>query len=239
MSPNLIKSLSIVTITQNNPDQLINTYRSLKSFRKTGGTHIIVNGGVTIKELLEDDCVVLEEPDKGIYDALNKGIEQVKTPFFMLIHSGDILIATISILEKQLTTITEEHLDVLLNDCTIEFGKRKRILSSRNWKPWMFKVGAQPPHPPTIYRKKAVIPFSYDLEHPIIADFKYLEQVFLSKIKWNKGNKTLIHMTAGGATSSGVRSFFHVNKQFRKLKGPIKMIWFALARPFIKFYQMI
>ena len=234
----MIESLSIVTITYNNSEDLIKTYKSLEGFRKARGKHIIVNGGASIKQIIKDDCLLLEEPDKGIYDALNKGIKLVQTPFFMFIHSGDTLVATLSVLEQQLATLTENKLDVLLNNCNIEFRKGKRLMSSKNWKPWMFKFGSQPPHPPTIYRKKAITSFSYDLEHPVIADFKYLEQVFLSNIKWNKGNEVLIHMSAGGATSSGLKSYFYVNKQFRKLKGPFKAIWFALTRPLIKIYQM-
>lgn len=235
----MIKSLSIITITYNNREDLVRTYSSLESFRKAGGTHIIVNGGTTITKLIKKDCILLEKPDKGIYDALNKGIDLVQTPYFMLIHSGDFLVATIGVLENQLFTIKEDNLDILLNDCTIQFGKRKRLMSSRNWQPWMFRMGAQPPHPPIIYRKEAIISFTYDLQHPVIADFKYLEELFHSNIKWNKGNKVLIHMSEGGATSSGLKSFFYVNKQFKKLKGPIKMLWFAFTRLIIKVYQMI
>ena len=49
----------------------------------------------------------------------------------------------------------------------------------------------------------------------------------------------LIHMSQGGETSSGLQSFLYVNKQFKRLKGPIVMIWFTLARPLVKVYQMI
>lgn len=235
----MLQSLSIVTITFNNPEDLLNTYNSLKSFRKAGGKHIIVNGGTTIKALIDDDCVLLEEPDRGIYDAINKGIDLVQTPYLMLIHSGDYLVAAPNVLEEQISLINDKQLDILLNDCSIELGKGKRLMSSKNWKPWMFKFGAQPPHPPTIYRTKSVSSFQYDLDHPVIADFKYLEEIINSKLKWGKGNQLLIHMSQGGATSSGFKSFFFVNKQFRKLKGPIKMLWFAFTRPLIKVYQMI
>lgn len=235
----MMRSLSIVTITYNNQTDFINTYKSLEAFRNAGGTHIVVNGGETIKQLMDNDCVLLEEPDKGIYDALNKGINQVTTSYFMLIHSGDFLKAKIEKLDVLLNKMNEEELDFLLNDCSIEFGKTKRIMKSSKWKPWMFKFGVQPPHPPTIYRAESMRSFQYELKHPVIADFKYFEDLFQSNLKWSKGNHLLIHMSAGGATSSGLRSFFYVNKQFRKLKGPHTMVWFALTRPFLKVYQMI
>ena len=235
----MLQSLSIVTITYNNPEELLNTYNSLESFRKAGGQHIIVNGGTTINHLIGDDCFLLEEPDKGIYDALNKGIELVQTPYLMLIHSGDFLIAPLNVLEKQLNKMREEQFDMMLNDCTIEFGKVKRLMSAKNWRPWMFKLGAQPPHPPIIYRRNFIAPFHYDIAHPIIADFKYLEELFSIEVKYDYGDELLIHMNGGGATSSGITSFLEVTKQFKKLKGAKKMIVFTLFRPLIKACLML
>ena len=235
----MLPSLSIVTITYNNPEDLLKTYTSLESFRKAGGQHIIVNGGNTIKHLIGDDCVLLEEPDKGIYDALNKGINLVQTPYLMLIHSGDSFVATLHVLEEQITSMNENQLDILLNDCTIEFGKGKRLMSSKNWKPWMFRLGAQPPHPPTIYNYSSVKNIKYDTNHPIIADFDYLERIFKHKPKYDKTTQTLVFMSAGGKTTSGLSSFFSVNREFRKLKGIIVSSCFVFTRPLIKIIQMI
>ena len=235
----MLQSLSIVTITYNNPEDLLNTYNSLKSFRKAGGQHIIVNGGSTIKRLIGDDCLLLEEPDRGIYDALNKGIELVQTPYLMLIHSGDLFVATLNVLEEQITTMNEKRLDILLNDCTIEFGTGRRLMSSKNWKPWMFKLGAQPPHPPTIYKRAFIENSKYDISHPVIADFDYLERIFKRKPLYDKGKQTLVFMSAGGKTSSGLSSFFAVNREFRKLKGTIISSCFAFTRPLVKIMQMI
>lgn len=235
----MLQSLSIVTITYNNPEDLLKTYNSLESFRKAGGQHIIVNGGTTIKHLISDDCILLEEPDKGIYDALNKGIHLAQTPYLMLIHSGDLFVATLNVLEEQINAINEKQLDILLNDCTIEFGTGKRLMSSKNWKPWMFKLGAQPPHPPTIYRRSFVEHLEYDINHPVIADFDYLERIFKNIPKYDKGNQILVFMSAGGKTSSGLYSFFTVNREFRRLKGIIVSSCFAFTRPLVKIMQMI
>ena len=232
------RELTVVTITHNNPSALLNTYESLNDFRECRGTHIIVNGGMSVGSLIQD-VKLIEQPDKRIYDALNKGIAYVSTPFFMLIHSGDFLVQTTEVLNSLLIKMENEELDFLLNDCSIEFSQKKRLMKSSKWKPWMFEFGAQPPHPPTIYRTKSVSLFQYDLDHPVIADYKYLEDIIYSNLKWNTGNSLLVHMSQGGATSSGLKSFFYVNKQFRKLKGPIKMLWFAIVRPIIKIYQMI
>lgn len=234
----ILRDLTVVSITYNNPDDLISTYESLIDFRECGGTHVIVNGGNSVASLVRD-VKLIEEHDKGIYDALNKGIAHVNTPYFMLIHSGDFLVEKTEVLESLLIKMENEKLDFLLNDCSIEFGRKKRLMKSSNWKPWMFKFGAQPPHPPTIYRTRSVSSFKYDLDHPVIADYKYLESLIFSNLKWNKGNRLLVHMSQGGATSSGLKSFFFVNKEFIKLKGSFKTFLFALTRPMIKVYQSL
>jgi len=233
-----LSDLTIVTITFNNEEELQMTYDSLANFRDSGGTHIIVNGGRSVKERILN-AHLIEESDSGIYDALNKGIARVTTEYFMLIHSGDTLIDTTETLLELTGKMKSENLDILLNNCSIEFGSGKRIMKSDKWKPWMFLFGAQPPHPPTIYKTKSVEKIKYDVRHRVIADFKYLEDLFREKPKYDYGNKLLVHMSAGGETSSGLKSFFYVNKQFRQLKGVTKMMLFALTRPFIKIYQMI
>lgn len=233
-----IKDLSIITITFNNQLELIKTYQSLNQFRNSGGTHIVVNGGHSVSDIV-NKTILIEEPDNGIYDAINKGISRVSTPFFMLVHSGDVLVENIKNLEVLLKTMVDNDLDFMLNDCSLDFGKRKRIMKSSKWHPWMLKLGAQPPHPPTIYKTSSVKRYKYDMNHPIIADFKYLEELIFSDLKWDKGNRLIVHMADGGATSSGLKSFFFVNRQFKKLKGTVTMFWFALARPIIKLYQMM
>jgi glycosyltransferase involved in cell wall biosynthesis len=233
-----LEQLTIITITYNNPEDLIKTYDSLKDFRANDGTHIVINGGNSVASFVKD-ARLIEEPDSGIYDAINKGISHVNTHYFMLINSGDFLVEKTETLELLLKKMKNQELDFLLNDCSIEFGKMKRIMKSSKWEPWMFKFGAQPPHPPIIYRTKAVRSIPYDINHPVIADFKYLEELFKSNLNWSKGNRLLVHMSEGGATSSGLKSFFYVNKQFRRLKGPVKTIIFILFRPIIKIFQML
>ena len=67
-----------------------------------------MKGGANIKPLIKKDCVLLEEPGNGIYDALNKGIELVTTPYLMPIHSKDILVAPLNILEERLYTMDKK-----------------------------------------------------------------------------------------------------------------------------------
>lgn len=230
----MIQNLTIITITFNNNDELVRTYKNLSYFRGSGGTHVIVNGGECVRRLLDNDCILIQEKDHGIYDALNKGIRKVSTKYCMLIHSGDLLVSSIEILKGQLELMEINELDILLNDCTINYGKVKRKLNSRFWYPWMFQMGVQPPHPPIIYRYNSIKDYNYDKRIKVIADFNYLENIFAKGMKYQKGNRLLVEMSNGGKTSSGLKSFLTVSNEFIKLKGLFWGIWTAIMRLWLK-----
>lgn len=236
----MLRNLSIITITYNNVDEFIKTYSSIAKFREQGVKHIIINGGKSIKSHIQNDCKLIEESDSGIYDALNKGISNVKTKYFMIIHSGDILITDPQTLSKQILLLDSSNHDILLNDCKIEFKTWSRNIRSKYWKSWMFSVGVSPPHPPIIYKLESVKNINYNLSQKVIADFFYLEHLICTtKLSYIKGNKLLIAMSPGGKTSSGIVSFITVSKGLIKEKGIFRSLLFFTCRPFIKVLQMI
>lgn len=50
----ILQDLTVVTITNNNEEDLVKTFESLNGFREHGGTHIIVNGGNSVQSLVKD-----------------------------------------------------------------------------------------------------------------------------------------------------------------------------------------
>jgi putative colanic acid biosynthesis glycosyltransferase len=234
-----LSDLSVITITYNNSNEFVKTYQSLKKFRRQGGQHIIVNGGTSVQDLIDNDCMLIEEADNGIYDALNKGIAMIKSKFFMLIHSGDCLTINTLTLKKLLNKMDEDRLDIMLNSCTIDFLNVKRKMNSRKWKPFMLKLGVQPPHPPIIYRFQSVNILKYDQKHKIIADFKYLEELFKLKPRYTVSGEYIIHMGGGGVTSSGIKSFYDVTISFAKLKGLPYALFTSVTRFSLKLLMTI
>ncbi len=100
-------SFSIVTINWNNLDGLKETYRSLASQTYRNFRWIVIDGaskdgsGEWLKNLGDDQAEITIEPDKGIYDAMNKGrLRAVETPGYTLfLNSGDSL-ADPTVLER-------------------------------------------------------------------------------------------------------------------------------------------
>lgn len=93
----------------------------------TGYEYIIIDGGSTdgSKEMIESHASRLSfwvsEPDKGIYHAMNKGIEKARGEYLLFLNSGDFLVDR-NILERINQVGISE--DIVVGDCNIsENGK--------------------------------------------------------------------------------------------------------------------
>lgn len=239
---NTLKNLTIITITFN--DKHINkTFESYKEHIHDGVKLIVVNGGFALKKTVIDiinknNLTLIEEPDKGRYDALNKGIKKVKTKYFMLVHAGDELLINPKDMTLTLDKMNTENSDLVLGNQYIDFYNKIRKHTVTFWKPWMLGFGAQPPHMPIIYKTLFVKNIVYDYSSNIIADHIYLTNLFNLKPRWIRSNKYHIKMLGGGVTSSGIKSFFVVSNEFRKEYGLLKASLMFFLRIPLKIIQM-
>lgn len=92
-----MKKLSIITINLNNKSGLIKTINSVINQEFTDFEWIIIDGASTdgSKQLIEQYTQYItywiSEPDKGIYNAMNKGIKIAKGEYCLFLNSGDYL----------------------------------------------------------------------------------------------------------------------------------------------------
>jgi len=90
--------LSIITVNLNNAEGLRKTIESVVSQTYTDYEYIIIDGGSTdgcveiIKQYEDKITYWVSEPDKGIYNAMNKGILKAKGEYCQFLNSGDWLI---------------------------------------------------------------------------------------------------------------------------------------------------
>jgi glycosyltransferase involved in cell wall biosynthesis len=113
MSP----KISIITINYNNREGLERTFDSVFSQNYTNFEYIVIDGASNdgSKELIDQfsDKITfwVSEPDKGIYNAMNKGIDQVNGEYVFFLNSGDVFLDSNS-LEK----VSEElHTDDIIS----------------------------------------------------------------------------------------------------------------------------
>ena len=96
MSYNNISTISIITIVYNNVEYISDALESVLSQDFPLIEYIVIDGGSTdgtlevIQKYRDNISVFLSEADKGIYDALNKGVELATGDVIAILHSDDI-----------------------------------------------------------------------------------------------------------------------------------------------------
>jgi glycosyltransferase involved in cell wall biosynthesis len=118
--------LFIITINYNNASGLRKTIESVVNQTSLEFEYIVIDGALTdgsvgiIKEYKEKITFWVSEPDTGIYNAMNKGINAAKGTYCQFLNSGDTLVEPV---------VTERML-FNLPDTSIVIGNMLKKLTS-------------------------------------------------------------------------------------------------------------
>ena len=188
--------------------------------------YIIVDGGSNdetmhyIKENAVDNKQIIfsSEPDKGIYDALNKGIKKASGDIIGFVHSDDFL-ADNTIIASIVNAFKNENVDGVYGDLHyVAFENTDKII--RNWvskkfRPKLLKQGWMPAHP-TLFLKKKLYEKngSFDLSYKIAADYDFILRIFKQpQLKFYYLPKTVVKMRVGGASNKSLKNIIQKTKE--------------------------
>lgn len=159
--------ISVVTVCYNAVDVIEETIQSVVNQTYDNVEYIIIDGGSTdgtvdvIKKYQDQIAHWVSEPDKGIYDAMNKGIDIATGDYIININCGD-----------QLYYIPIDYLASHLNDSSIGICgsviDQFNNIQKANFTKFM-KLRNQLPHQAMFYKKK--YQKKYDLNYKILADY--------------------------------------------------------------------
>lgn len=181
--------LSVVTINFNNASGLAKTLGSLAPFRKSGFEWVFIDGGsqdqsVELSKLfsLPTDLVV-SEPDSGIYNAMNKGIQYATGDQILFLNSGDVL-------HPDIQSIEELGLDKTVDLHLFGFEIRNTVRMPRmnTWRIWSMPTS----HQAIIYSTKLLRKLSFNESYRYAADFEHYLRINRAKLKIMKTMKPLI-----------------------------------------------
>ena len=161
---------------------------------------------------------IISEHDKGIYDALNKGIYSSVGDVVGFVHSDDIL-ASSTIFSEIIKKISLENFDGVYGDLQyVDFEKTDKVI--RNWKSCDFnykllKKGWMPPHP-TFFLKKGVYDKhgGFDLNYSISSDYDFMIRVLTdNSLKFCYLPRVISKMRVGGSSNRNLRSILKKSKE--------------------------
>ncbi|NRD23226.1 glycosyltransferase [Winogradskyella litoriviva] len=224
--------ISIITATYNSASTIKTCIESVLGQTYNNIEYIIVDGGskdntldyIKEKAKKHSEIVYSSEPDKGIYDALNKGIKKASGDIIGFVHSDDFL-ADNTIIEEIVEVFKSKNVDgVYGNLHYVALENTDRVI--RNWesKPFQIKLlsqGWMPAHP-TLYLKKELYDKhgDFNLSYKIAADYDFILRIFKQEhLKFYFLPKTVVKMRVGGASNRSLKNIVQKTKEdYRAIK---------------------
>ncbi len=214
-------TISIITATYNSGKTLRDTLDSVLRQTYSDYEHIIIDG------VSSDDTLVIvreyearykgrlryiSEPDKGLYDAMNKGLALALGDVVGILNSDDFYTSD-DILEQVASAMSDTSIDAVYGDIHYvndgDLTKCVRYYSSKSFRRWQMRLGFIPAHP-SFYCRRAVYEKygAFDETFEIAGDFEnLLRLIFIHRIKVQYLPLDFVTMRIGGASSSGLKSY--------------------------------
>lgn len=244
--------ISIITVCFNAAETIADTIESIRSQSHPDIEYIVVDGGSTDETLAicaqnrDVISVLINGPDKGMYDAANKGINAASGEIVGMLNADDFY-ADENVL-KDVADSAAEGADAVYGNLHYVDRQHPQTIK-RNWVsgPYTrkaFLLGWMPPHPTFFLRKKA-----YDAHGVFRLDFKsaadyelMLRMLYKHSLKPHYINRVLVKMRVGGMSNVSLANRIRANKEDRKawtING-LEAAWYTLyLKPLSKLRQFV
>lgn len=227
--------VSIITTTYNDKENLKKIIAQVKNQDYANIEYVIVDGGSTdgtlevIAEAAEyfgDRLKWISEKDKGIYDAINKGIR---------LSTGDILgccfdqYAGPDVISKMVTIMEKEGTDGVHGD--LYYMEGDKVVRYWHQGQGNIRFGWMPGHP-TLYLRKSVYDKYglYKTDYRISADYEFMIRILKDdKVKLSYLPEVLIYMSHGGTSTNSLGAYLAGMKEGHRAlrENGVRFAWFT------------
>ena len=216
--------VSIIMATYNRASTVVRAIMSIEDQSYPDIQLIVVDGASDddtvslVEPLLGDGDVLISEPDKGIYDALNKGLKLATGEIIAFLHSDD-LYSNVDVISKVVEQFSDDSIDAVYGDVSffpIEDDKKiTRIYRSDKLSKKNLAWGKMPAHPAMFIRRRVYNRIGgFETDFKIAADYEFLcRMVQYPNLKALHLDSVLVRMQTGGASTGGFRSTILLNKE--------------------------
>ena len=226
-------NINVIFVVLNDLNRLKKSIEKLCLLKKKDEFRIIIIDGKSedktdafLKEEIDSIDIWISEPDQGIYDAMNKGINLAKNDWSIFINAGDV-IADDTVLDKIGPFLTDEF-DVIYGDTIIKYPDfnilKKSRLINQLWKGMIFS------HQSVFIRTPLLKNNKFDLKYKIGADYDQLFRLYKQNKRFKYVPIPISIIESNGISDQKIlKSWFEhfkILKSYEQLS--LKMIFYHL-----------
>ncbi|HDY85781.1 hypothetical protein LCGC14_0901480 [marine sediment metagenome] len=223
--------VSIITVCFNSALFISTAIESVLAQSYTDIEYIVIDGDSkdgtldVINKYADRIAHIVSEPDKGIYDAMNKGLALATGDVIGILNSDDFYPHSDVVSEVVKELSLRSNIDIVLGSVDFvmpkDLEKPIRLYSSADFISWKLRFGLSPPHPGAFIKKSAYERAGmYKMGYKIAADFDmFVRMLLVMHFSYITLDKVLVRMRIGGASTSGINSYIVSTKEMaRSLK---------------------
>lgn len=199
---------SIITVNYNNKDGLRATIESVVSQTFRDFEFIVIDGGSTdgsvdvLKEYDDKITYWVSEPDKGIYNGMNKGIAKATGDYLNFMNSGDCFYDTLVLHDVASMNLDQDI--IIGQDYHFSPQKQKGFATIHPTRTSMITLYLQAlPHQSTFYKRTLFVNSLYDESLKLVADHKFnIQKICVDDCKVVYINRIICLRESGGLSDS-------------------------------------
>lgn len=239
--------ISVITVVYNDESHILSTLESVRA-QTCGGEvleHLVIDGQSTDKtaEICREFCRTaahvqfVSEPDKGIYDAMNKGLQKAAGDWLLFLNSGDVFFDART--AEKVLEFADAHADCDLIICDfIRDGKE-----STRCTPWILEVPYTEhipcSHQACLIKRETHLRHPYNLYYRLAADYDMLYSVLQEGGTWAYCPQILSSFLSGGLSDT---RRFEIRKEWILVKCRQKwwrVPFYLMGRVFCRMGKML
>jgi len=201
--------LSVITVAFRNLDGVVKTWRSLRNLARDPSLSfewIVVDGGSNdgTAEFLEKlngefNLRYVSEKDRGIYDAMNKGIDMAQGRYAIFLNSGDIFHEDVAQFVRQLAR--EKGNAMILGDALLDFGDGNKV--RRAAKPgWYIYHSLPASHQAIFFPVSGLKTYPYELQYRVSYDYALTARMYKAGYPFKRLPGLVSEFSMGGVSTS-------------------------------------
>ena len=243
--------VTIITVTLNSAKFLEDCIQSVIKQDYKDIEHLVIDGGSTdgtlaiIEKYTGHIARWVSEKDKGMYDAVNKGMRMAGGDIIGTLNSDDVL-ASPDVISTIVAGFEQQAVDAVYGDLVyvdpLNIEKVIRVWKGLPYKRSRFRYGWMPAHPTFYFRKELLDHLGYyETHYYTAADYEFMVRyLFYFRVSACYIPKLMVKMRAGGVSNISIHNWLRANRRdylaMKRNRIPFPLVT-SLLKPLIKLRQ--